>query len=161
VPVTNENKLHYITLYANYMLNSKIRPQVAAFQEGLFSVIKKEELSLFFSDEIQLLISGGKNDIDIDDLRRNTVYHGFRESDPYIQEFWSLLRHSSNQDKENFLLFVTGTNRPPLLGFKYLNPQFCIHQILLGPVEQRLPTSQTCMNMLKLPHYGDAAKLRQ
>ena len=84
VSVTNENKLEYITLYANYMLNVKIRHQVQAFQEGLHTVIKKEDLGLFFSDELQLLISGGKNEIDIDDLRRNTVYHGFKESDPYV-----------------------------------------------------------------------------
>jgi ubiquitin-protein ligase E3 C len=124
-------------------------------------VIKKEDLGLFFSDEVQLLISGGKNEIDIDDLRRNTFYHGFRDSDPYIREFWNYLRTSSNEERENFLLFVTGTNRPPLLGFKYLNPQFCIHQILLNPGEQRLPTSQTCMNMLKLPHYGDPDRMKQ
>jgi hypothetical protein len=36
-------------------------------------VIKKEHLAIFFSDEIQLLISGGVEDeIDIDDLRKHT-----------------------------------------------------------------------------------------
>jgi ubiquitin-protein ligase E3 C len=68
------------------------------------------------------LISGGKNEIDIDDLRKHTIYHGFRDNDPYMQEFWNYLKTCSNEEKEKFLVFVTGTNRPPLLGFKYLNP---------------------------------------
>lgn len=47
-------------------------------------MIKKEQLSFFYPDEIQLLISGGHNDIDIDDLRANTNYQGYTDSDPYI-----------------------------------------------------------------------------
>lgn len=103
-----------------------------------------------------MLISGHKNEIDVEDLRRNTVYHGYRETDPYIIEFWNLMGSLPNEEKEKFLVFVTGTNRPPLLGFKYLQPKFCIHQVLLDPGESRFPTSSTCMNMLKLPHYGDS-----
>jgi hypothetical protein len=57
--VTNENKLEYIMYYADYLLNKKVRVQIQAFVEGLQMVIKKENLSIFFSDEIQLLISGG------------------------------------------------------------------------------------------------------
>lgn len=45
--------------YADYLLNKKVRVQIQAFVEGLQMVIKKENLSIFFSDEIQLLISGG------------------------------------------------------------------------------------------------------
>jgi len=42
------------------------------------------------------LISGGTDeDIDIDDLRRNTIYHGYKDSDPYIQEFWSIVKSYS------------------------------------------------------------------
>lgn len=84
------------------------------------TVIDSRTLSLFFPDEIQMLISGHKNEIDVEDLRRNTVYHGYRETDPYIIEFWNLMRSLPNEEKEKFLVFVTGTNRPPLLGFKYL-----------------------------------------
>jgi len=36
-------------------------------------VIRKDHLSIFFSDEIQLLISGGiEAEIDIEDLRKHT-----------------------------------------------------------------------------------------
>ena len=118
---------------------------------------------MFFPDEVQLLITGGiEEEIDVDDLRRNTIYHGFTDRDPYIQEFWKVVKALSPEEKEKFLSFVTGCNRPPLLGFRYLQPQFCVHQVVLDRGEKRLPTASTCMNMLKLPHYGgDFQRLRE
>ena len=47
---------------------------------GMHEVIEPELLSMFFPDEIQLLISGGLNEIDIADLREHTTYHGYRAS---------------------------------------------------------------------------------
>lgn len=118
--------------YADYMLNKKTRWQTQAFVEGLHSVIAKEHLAQFLSDEVQLLITGGiEAEIDVDDLRRNTVYHGFNDRDPFIEEFWLIIKSYSPEEREKFLSFVTGSNRPPLLGFRYLQPQFCLHQVVL------------------------------
>ncbi len=50
--VTNENKLEYIMYYADYLLNKKVRIQTQAFVEGLQLVLRKDYLSIFFSDEI-------------------------------------------------------------------------------------------------------------
>ena len=41
---------------------------------------------------------------------------------PYLDHFWAYLESLPNEIKEKFLQFTTGTNRPPLLGFKYLTP---------------------------------------
>jgi ubiquitin-protein ligase E3 C len=91
-------------------------------------VIRKDHLSIFFSDEIQLLISGGiEAEIDIEDLRKHTQYNGYTDRDPYINEFWKIVKSFTPDEKEKLLQFVTACNRPPLLGFKYLYPQFCIH----------------------------------
>ncbi|KAL6531706.1 hypothetical protein OROMI_028069 [Orobanche minor] len=52
--------------------------------------------------------------------------------------------------------FVTGCSRGPLLGFEYLEPTFCIQRTSGHASEDaldRLPTSSTCMNLLKLPPY--------
>ena len=84
-------------------------------------VIKNENLSIFFSDEIQLLISGGiEEEINVDDPRKHCEYHGYTEYDPYIKEFWKIVKAMTEEEKENLLQFATGCNRPPLLGFKYL-----------------------------------------
>jgi len=45
--------------------------------QGMHEVIDPEMLQMFFPDEIQLLISGGRNDIDITDMKLNTVYNGY------------------------------------------------------------------------------------
>jgi ubiquitin-protein ligase E3 C len=67
----------------------------------------------------------------------------------------------SPESKEKFLLFVTGSDRPPLLGFKHMNPKCCIHSTHIGNNERRLPTAATCMNMLRLPHYGGRYDIMQ
>ena len=52
IPVTQENKMQYVMLYANYILNKKDGEQTKAFTEGMQEVIKPELLSMFFPDEI-------------------------------------------------------------------------------------------------------------
>jgi E3 ubiquitin-protein ligase NEDD4 len=52
---------------------------------------------MFFPDEIQLLISGGLNEIDIEDLKKNTNYNGYDASDSYIKEFWNYLHSLPNK----------------------------------------------------------------
>jgi len=44
VPVTNENKMQYIRLFANYILNKKEGEQSKAFMEGMHEVIDPELL---------------------------------------------------------------------------------------------------------------------
>lgn len=47
-----------------------------AFVSGLGSLIDPDWLGLFSASELQLLISGTDEDIDIDDMRRHTIYAG-------------------------------------------------------------------------------------
>ncbi|KAL6586195.1 hypothetical protein OROMI_002839 [Orobanche minor] len=52
--------------------------------------------------------------------------------------------------------FATGCSRGSLLEFEYLEPTFCIQRTSGHASEDaldRLPTSSTCMNLLKLPPY--------
>ena len=53
--------------------------------------------------------------------------------------------------------FVTSCSRPPLLGFKHLNPWFTLQRI---EGVNRLPIAATCFNILKLPPYANKALLR-
>jgi ubiquitin-protein ligase E3 C len=46
-----------------------------------------------------------------------------------------------------------------MLGFRELSPSFSIRAG--APDETRLPTSATCINLLKLPPYKDAQTLRE
>ena len=130
---------------------------------GMHEVIEPELLSMFFPDEIQLLISGGLNEIDIADLREHTTYHGYSANESYMRDFWAHLESLPNKQKEKFLFFVTGTDRPPLLGFRYMNPQLCIARDHAdgGDPKNRFPTAATCMNMLRLPKYRNKEDMKR
>ena len=69
----------------------------------------------------------------------------------------------TDTQKGALLRFVTSCPRAPLLGFKYLEPQLCIQMagsVLDESAADRLPTAATCMNLLKLPPYRNAAQIR-
>ncbi|KAK2448470.1 E3 ubiquitin-protein ligase UPL7 [Trifolium repens] len=79
-----------------------------------------------------------------------------------IEMFWEVLKGFSMENQKKFLKFVTGCSRGPLLGFRYLEPLFCIQRAGGNASEDaldRLPTSATCMNLLKLPPYRSKDQL--
>ena len=92
------------------------------------------------------------------------MYNGYDAGDSYIRSFWEYMEELPNRQREKFLFFVTGTDRPPLLGFKYMNPQLCIARDQsdgANDPKNRFPTAATCMNMLRLPKYKSKADLKR
>ncbi|XP_017762268.1 PREDICTED: ubiquitin-protein ligase E3C [Eufriesea mexicana] len=159
IPVTNHNRIEYIHLMADYKLNKQIRAQCYAFKQGVGSVIPLDWLQMFNNKELQVLISGAKIPVDVNDLKLHTIYTGGYTTDhPTITSFWKIVNEFNDQQKGQLLKFVTSCSRPPLLGFKELDPPFCIQHA--GSVD-RLPTSSTCMNLLKLPEFPDEKTLRE
>eukprot|EP00252_Welwitschia_mirabilis_P017268 TRINITY_DN3827_c0_g1_i3.p1 TRINITY_DN3827_c0_g1~~TRINITY_DN3827_c0_g1_i3.p1 ORF type:complete len:137 (-),score=32.61 TRINITY_DN3827_c0_g1_i3:570-980(-) len=117
------------------------------------------------SCEVKLLISGSTEGVDVDDLRANTNYAGgYDEKHPIIVMFWEVLKEFTMDQRQKFLKFVTGCSRGPLLGFKYLEPVFCIQRAATEEAPEellRLPTSATCANLLKLPPYTSKNVLKR
>ncbi|XP_045527740.1 ubiquitin-protein ligase E3C [Pieris brassicae] len=149
IAVTAENRIEYIHLVADFKLNRQIRAQCNAFKRGLMSVINSEWLRMFSCRELQLLISGAEVPIDLHDLKQHTQYGGgFSETHPTIQHFWKVVERFTDDQRRQLLKFVTSCSRPPLLGFKDLQPPFCIQS---AGSSDRLPSSSTCMNLLKIP----------
>lgn len=159
IKVTKENVLQYITKVADFRLNKSLFRQVKSFHGGMSMIIAPHWMEMFNSVELQMLISGGGKDIDLSDLRNNTEYGGYLETDPTIADFWSILQEFKPQDRLNFIKFVTSVPRAPLQGFKSLEPRFGIRNA--GRDLERLPTASTCVNLLKLPDYQDKELLRQ
>ncbi|XP_026435029.1 E3 ubiquitin-protein ligase UPL6-like isoform X1 [Papaver somniferum] len=163
IRVTNENVIRYIHLIATHRLNIQIRRQSTHFLRGFSQLIQKDWISMFNEHELQLLISGSLEGLDVDDLRSHTHYSGGYHADHYVIEmFWGVVKSFSLENQKKFLKFVTGCSRGPLLGFKYLEPQFCIQRAAGDASEEaldRLPTSATCMNLLKLPPYRSKEQL--
>ncbi|KAJ0182387.1 hypothetical protein K1T71_001756 [Dendrolimus kikuchii] len=152
IPVTAENRIEYIHLVADYKLNRQIRSQCNAFKRGLTAVVNGEWLRMFSCRELQLLISGAEVPIDLEDLKRHTQYGGgFTDTHPTVQCFWKVVENFTDDQRRQLLKFVTSCSRPPLLGFKDLEPPFCIQSV---GASDRLPSSSTCMNLLKLPEFN-------
>lgn len=79
IPVTRENRLSFIHLLADYKLNRQLHAQCQAFIQGLQAVIPSRWSRIFAPDEMQMLISGSRTPLDIEDMRRHCVYTGRRE----------------------------------------------------------------------------------
>jgi ubiquitin-protein ligase E3 C len=66
----------------------------------------------------------------------------------------------NNDELKSLLKFITSSSRAPLLGFKDLNPLICIKKTTDNELD-RLPTSSTCINLLKLTDYQSKSVLRK
>eukprot|EP00090_Calanus_glacialis_P033719 TRINITY_DN5609_c0_g1_i7.p1 TRINITY_DN5609_c0_g1~~TRINITY_DN5609_c0_g1_i7.p1 ORF type:complete len:730 (-),score=261.08 TRINITY_DN5609_c0_g1_i7:104-2266(-) len=160
IAVTNENRIEYIHLVADYKLNKQIKQQCNAFRAGLSDVIGLDWLRMFSSKELSTLISGAEHEISVTDLQAHTNYSGgYEMNHPTITAFWQVVSGFDEEQKRSLLKFVTSCSRPPLLGFKDLDPPFCIQNA--GTEQERLPTASTCMNLLKLPDFRDAVVLKR
>lgn len=164
-PVTNQNRLVYISYMARHRLQQQPYVQTTAFLRGLSTMIQPSWLSMFNQSELQTLIGGTSTFIDIEDLRRNTIYGGTYvigddgQEHPTVQLFWKTMKELSDGERRAVLKFVTSTPRAPLLGFATLNPRFSIRDA--GSDQDRLPSTSTCVNLLKLPMYRDEGVLKE
>ncbi|PGH16813.1 hypothetical protein AJ79_01457 [Helicocarpus griseus UAMH5409] len=165
IPVTNQNRLVYISYIARHRLQAQPYLQTNAFLQGLGTIISPSWLSMFNQSELQTLVGGDAGEIDVADLRRNTVYSGVyvigddNQEHPTIKLFWEVLQGMTNAERAKLLKFVTSTPRAPLLGFSHLNPPFSIRDSSAD--EERLPSTSTCANLLKLPRYSRRETLRE
>ncbi|CAF0735384.1 unnamed protein product [Didymodactylos carnosus] len=139
---------------------TQINEQVLKFREGLGDVVNLEWLRMFDANELRILISGVSGDIDVNDWRKHAQYRApYNKDHPVVQAFWRNVHDFTENQKRQLLKFTTSCSRPPLFGFKELYPEFCIQSA--GPETDRLPTSNTCVNLLKLPEYQDENVLKE
>jgi len=164
LPVTNKDRPLYISYVVNHRLVAQPYRQTKAFLRGLGSIINPYWLSMFNQSELQRLVGGDSTEIDVEDLRRNTQYSGLYAigddglEHPTIKMFWQVMHSFADSERREVLKYVTSTPRAPLLGFSQLSPAFSIRDG--GTDEERLPSTSTCVNLLKLPRYSDIETLR-
>lgn len=178
LPVTSQNVIRFLHTLANYKLNLQNMEITRAFVRGFKDIISPVWIRLFSTNEVQKLISGDDKPLNIISLKSIMQYSGgYHITQPYIQQFWEVLEEMSPYHQRLFLKFMTSCSRQPLLGFSSLVPLPCIHQVRILPDgtenphqygvgvsrgdDQRLPTASTCMNLLKLPNYGNKEVLRK
>ena len=174
IPVTQDNVIQYVHLVAHQRLNVEGARPTRAFLQGFRDLIPASWVRLFSAYELQKLISGDDTvrGIDVAGLKTAMQYAaGYHPSQPIMQWFWEVIEEMTPDQQRQFLRFMTSCSRQPLLGFQALEPAPCVQQIRLpenmfeddAAVAKRvpLPTSATCMNLLKLPNYRSKELLRK
>ncbi|XP_026193872.1 ubiquitin-protein ligase E3A [Cyclospora cayetanensis] len=115
--VTVANREEYVQLYINYILEVSVREQYSAFEEGFYRCVDKATISLFRPEELQLLLLGKEEELDVSLLQKAATYQdGYTEDSPAVSMFWSVCRGFSPEEKKKLLMFITGSDRIPLGG---------------------------------------------
>ena len=148
IKVTETNKQQFVDLYLDWYINTSIEKQFRPFYKGFYMVLTGEILHLFNSYELFLAICGSTN-LDFNELRRTTKLEGYSVDSQTIKDFWKILLEDFDQEqKKEFLKFLTGSDRAPLRGLSDIRMKISRH----GEVEH-LPSVHTCFNHLLLPDY--------
>ena len=177
IPVIKENVIQYIHLVSHRKMNIRGSRQTAAFLHGFRDIIPAQWVRLFSAYELQKMISGDDTvkGIDVKSMMSVMRYSGgFHPSQPIVQWLWQVVDEMTPEQQRKFLKFMSSCSRQPLLGFNSMVPAPCIQQTrlreddtgndiaeALGTGNIRLPTSSTCMNLLKLPKYTSKEMLRE
>ena len=160
VEVTRANRHAYVQAVAKFHMVDRLDAQSRAFVAGLGDVVDLALLRRFSEPELQLLISGAEDAVDVDDLKAHARYEGYLPGDKHVKRFWAALRSLRPADRAALLKFVTACERAPPLGFAALAPPFTIRKVPILRDADKLPTASTCFNVLKLPTYSSEAVLR-
>lgn len=159
-PVTNANRREFVDLYVQYLLDTAVSRQFEPFKRGFFTVCGGNALSLFRPEEIELLIRGSDELLDIESLQAVAIYENWSvpnaaETEPVIGWFWHTFQKANPKDQRKLLSFITGSDRIPAMGAASL----VIKLSCLGDDSLRFPVARTCFNMLSLWRYTSREKL--
>ncbi|XP_060697829.1 probable E3 ubiquitin-protein ligase HERC4 [Hemiscyllium ocellatum] len=156
IPVTKYNRQEFVDAYVDYVFNKSIAPLFDGFYEGFHKVCGGKVLQLFQPNELQAMVIGNAN-YDWKEWEKNTEYKGeYWAEHPTIKLFWEVFHELPLEKKKRFLLFLTGSDRIPIIGMKSL--KFIIQPT--GGGDEYLPVAHTCFNLLDLPKYTDKETLR-
>uniref|UniRef100_A0A8W8HTJ1 HECT-type E3 ubiquitin transferase n=1 Tax=Magallana gigas TaxID=29159 RepID=A0A8W8HTJ1_MAGGI len=134
--------------------------QAAAVREGMSWIIPVPLLTLLTPKNLEQLVCG-MEEMSVDVLRKVVRYRGIDEKNEVVCWFWEVLDSFSNEERIQFLRFVSGRTRLPA------NPSDISQRFQIMNSDRGascLPTSQTCFFQLRLPNYPSkeilAEKLR-
>uniref|UniRef100_A0A8C7XM14 HECT-type E3 ubiquitin transferase n=1 Tax=Oryzias sinensis TaxID=183150 RepID=A0A8C7XM14_9TELE len=171
-PVTSQNKKQFVDAYVNYVFNQSVESVFQEFERGFFQLCDRDLLRMFEPQELQRLMVG-QDDYDWEKLKQNTQYdlplleNGgqlFRFDshlqNPTMQMFWKVFDALTEDQKKDFLWFVTGSRKAPILGMGQIQMTARLKIITSGSPDEQFPESLTCHNILDLPSYSSEDIMR-
>lgn len=159
-PVTNRNRREFVDLYVRHILDVSVARQFEPFKRGFYQVCSGSAFGLFRPEEVELLVRGSDEPLDVTTLRGVAEYDewGVRRPDDAVDQvnwFWELFIHAAPQDQRKLLLFITGSDRVPAAGASMMPLRISC----LGDDCDRLPVARTCFNKLSLWRYANKEKM--
>lgn len=172
--VTNSNRKDFVDMYVHYLLDTAVTRQYEPFKRGFFTVCGGNALSLFRPEEIELLVRGSDESLDVASLRAVATYEGWpkhegpAEQQAQVVWFWDFVSKVSPGDQRKILSFITGSDRIPAMGATNLVIRI---QLIRGKDEfdeqgrptnlpiEKFPIARTCFNTISLFKYESRQKL--
>eukprot|EP00488_Nonionellina_sp_1-RS-2012_P001973 TRINITY_DN3480_c0_g1_i1.p1 TRINITY_DN3480_c0_g1~~TRINITY_DN3480_c0_g1_i1.p1 ORF type:complete len:202 (-),score=50.72 TRINITY_DN3480_c0_g1_i1:55-660(-) len=160
VDVTNSNRIQYIYKLTRYLLDQQFEYQTALFVKGFYSICNQKLCKIFSISEFITILSGTDDEIDVDDWRKYTAYDApYHKRHRIINNFWSVVKSMTGDEKKQLLQFTTSNRRPPLMGFKNLQPEFKIQPVSTF-AENTNPISSTFKSILAKTNKDPLAIIR-
>ncbi|EGG13570.1 ubiquitin-protein ligase domain-containing protein [Cavenderia fasciculata] len=169
ISITLDNLGEYINLILTNFLYSGVCQQIDAFKEGFNQIFLISSLGSFSIHEIESLLcgslAGSDGDWTVESLMESTKCdHGFTNTSEPVQNFFKIVSEFNEDERKQFLLFITGSPHLPIQGFKGLSPRLTIVKKHHNPPYQPddfLLSVMSCTNYIKLPHYSSKDIMKQ
>ncbi|XP_056137440.1 probable E3 ubiquitin-protein ligase HERC3 isoform X2 [Lampris incognitus] len=156
-PLTSQNKKEFADAYVNHCFNASVEEVFEKFRDGFLMVCDQDVVELFRPEELRQLMVGTES-YDWGKLKKNTVYDNvYHAHHPTIEMFWEVFEELSEDQKKAFLLFLTGSDRVPVLGMDRIQMRV---QVQPNSTQQHFPEALTCHSILNLPLYQTKERLR-
>eukprot|EP01026_Neomeris_dumetosa_P059394 TRINITY_DN5548_c0_g1_i2.p3 TRINITY_DN5548_c0_g1~~TRINITY_DN5548_c0_g1_i2.p3 ORF type:complete len:301 (+),score=37.09 TRINITY_DN5548_c0_g1_i2:830-1732(+) len=157
VYVTEENRLEYVNLYVDWVLDKSVKVQFESLSMGFMQFYDGPAITLFSAEELDRLVCGTPQ-LDFQALKEKSRYEGdYCETSRAVKWLWQIVFEFNDEEGKMFLKFFTGSSRAPIGGLGNLR---CVIQ-RDGCDSNKLPTSHTCFNTLLLPDYDSKAKMER
>jgi hypothetical protein len=161
IPVTLANWREYLVLLEQCHLQQSAA-MFKVFKDGLAAVVPVELFPIFTSQELEQLVSGNSQ-VDVELIRRCTEYEDILPTSETVKFFWEVLTEMSNEEKTEFLRFVSARSRLPTsaqelsINFKLQGAQGAAKET----PDKYLPHAQTCFFSLSWPSYSSKEIMRE
>ncbi|XP_018611660.2 probable E3 ubiquitin-protein ligase HERC4 isoform X2 [Scleropages formosus] len=158
IPVTKYNRQQYVDAYVHYVFNTSVQKEFDNFSKGFSAGCPNTKWKMFLPGELMAFLTGNIN-YEWEELRKNAKYKSYEPTDENIQNFWSVFTELSEQQKKNFLSYMTGSDRLPVGGLSRLH--LTIANANKADPDIYYPVASTCYSILYLPNYSSIDILRE
>mmetsp|Transcript_30890 Transcript_30890/g.71755 ORF Transcript_30890/g.71755 Transcript_30890/m.71755 type:complete len:652 (+) Transcript_30890:397-2352(+) len=158
--LTQATKNFFVDAYVRWSFGPKIKDCYRPFSDGFCAILGMSVMIREMVDAKQLerIMCGGGVPVDVAAIRRRALLLNWDKADEaYTEAFWSVLAGLPDAARQQFAVFVTGSDRMPLNGWEDLRIKIQKN----GTGDERWPTAYTCFSLVLLPVYSSTDILRQ